>query len=360
MRLTNSLTRSALSAVVLLATALLATACTDYTTFTIRRGSDKFSQDAPTAVDILLVVDNTESMADDQTRVAESFGQFISLPDSVNLDYQIAAVTTTVRDPTFRRDIPCTEEEIAAVPLGGQLVGGTIVTPETPNAAAEFASLLQIGICGHPQPAGLESARLALSEPYLSTSSAGFLRPEASLSVVVVSDSDDDSPAGINDYLNFFLSLKSGDLRDSFNVSSIVISDWMVCEPAGTNVEAQANVADRYMRMTDATDGALGNICVEDLQPMMEELAHAVTRLEDTFTLTSLPNAATIEVTVDDVPWPCEDGGWAYEFVTNAEGEEEGRIVFDLTSTPGAASEIVVTYEQGNGDAAAFCPGAAR
>ncbi|MCB9796382.1 MAG: lamin tail domain-containing protein, partial [Alphaproteobacteria bacterium] len=100
-----------------------------------------------------------------------------------------------------------------------------IIRPDTPNADEIFAELVAQGISGSGIEMGLEAARMALSEPLLSGLNAGFLRDEANLAFIIVSDEDDTSPYPVDSYLRFFTDLKGEEAyrnHQRFSISSVV------------------------------------------------------------------------------------------------------------------------------------------
>ena len=75
-------------------------------------------------------------------------------------------------------------------------IQGQIITSETPNPASVFNTIVNVGVTGSPYELGLEAARMALTSPVIDNQNAGFLRDDASLSLIFVSDEEDGSPDG--------------------------------------------------------------------------------------------------------------------------------------------------------------------
>jgi len=158
-------------------------------------------------LDLLFVVDNSGSMADDQVRLAASFPRMIDtlaqLDDGVP-DIHIGVITTDLG--TSSTAMPGGSGVIGSDGTGGcagtgddgALVQGASVadrfirdgggtrnyTGELRDAFRELALVGDTG-CGFEQP--LAAIRRALSNPL----NAGFVRPEANLAVVILSDEDD-------------------------------------------------------------------------------------------------------------------------------------------------------------------------
>ncbi len=174
--------------------------------------TDVFTQEVRKQVDVLLVVDNSCSMIDEQNKLAGNFENFIEQFLAAEVDYQIGVVTTDMVDET----------------QSGRLVGDTkIITSEMDLDLARETFVDNVKVCatGSGFERGLSAAEAALSEPILSNENAGFLRDDAALSIVFVSDEEDGSAIPVGEYLNFFKGLK-GDrgYRDDtlVNLSAVV------------------------------------------------------------------------------------------------------------------------------------------
>ena len=183
-------------------------------------GTDVFYQKPADKVDILLVVDNSCSMAPYQTELASNFQSFIQFFVDVDVDYHIGVTTTTVTEPWAGGS--CTQQDINRIPDPGHLVFDKVIDPETNNAAQLFSQLVNVGTCGSGSEMGLEAAALALGPE----ADADFLRDDAELSVIFVSDEQDGSPLGVNSYLNEYRASKTDGGRESMDVSALVVTPW--------------------------------------------------------------------------------------------------------------------------------------
>jgi len=174
--------------------------------------TDRFTQEVRRQVDILLVVDNSCSMVDEQIKLARNFDNFIDQFLEAEVDYQIGVVTTDMTDTT----------------QAGRLVGETKIVDSTMDldtARSTFEDNVKVCATGSGFERGLAAAEAALSEPIISNENAGFLRDDAALSIVFVSDEEDGSAIPTGEYLDFFKGLK-GDrgYRDDtlINLSAVV------------------------------------------------------------------------------------------------------------------------------------------
>ena len=311
---------------------------------------DTFYQVEAGEVDVLLVVDNSGSMQPYQANLSTNFSDFLSFFTGY-VDYRIGVITTTLEP--LEPYGPCTQADIDAVPSGGELVGGTWISDEDADGEDVFSELVQVGTCGAGYEMGLETAALALTPPLSDAGGAneGFLRSDAYLSIIFVSDEEDSSPLTTAGYINTFRSIKGNRSRDIFNASALVVNDEDDCSEAQLN--AGATKSDRYVDVANQTNGVVGSICSGDFSTIVTELSLATSRLTDTFYLSESPDVATLVVGVDGEEWDCADGAWTYEKV-----DSRPAVVFDRASLPPPGSQITASYDYGSGDAADFCGGA--
>jgi len=329
---------------VLLAFAL---ACSDYDLRQFEN-ADVFYQDPPSEVDILMIVDNSCSMSPYQANLARNFNEFITFFDEANVDYHIAVGTTTVEVPEAFDT--CSLADVSAIPAGGYLVGDTVITNETVDADQTFANLVSVGTCGNGQEMGLESALMAVSEPLASSVNAGFLREDASLSLIFVSDEEDASPRPTADYINTFYEVKGHRDRDVVNASALVVKDLNDC----FGVALESTEGTRYLDVASQTNGIVGSICEEDFSDIVTELSLNASRLNDTFVLSAEPAPSTLQVSIDDDDIiPCDDGQWTFVRTD----DDEPAVAFDRSQMPPPSSQISIRYDRGSGDVDEFCTG---
>lgn len=330
----------------------LFTGCVEYE-FTQFDGTDVFYQKPADLVDILLVVDNSCSMDPYQEKLSQNFQSFIQFFVDVDIDYHIGVVTTTVTEPY--ENIYCNSNDISRVPEPGHLVNGLVIDSETENPEQKFSNAVNVGICGSGSEMGLEAAALALSPELLGGVNSGFIREDAELSIIFVSDEEDASPAPVNDYLNIYRAVKGERNRGSFDASALVVTDKSEC--SRDQINAGATVGSRYMDVALQGDGVQGNICSADFATVVTDLSLNASRLEDTFYLSDMPDPTTLSVSVNATDYPCEDGAWTYTILVDEYGDELPVVIFDRTNLPPPSSQIAIRYYDGDGDESLFCQG---
>jgi len=221
-------------------------------------------------IDILWVIDRSGSMSLYNTELLNGVQAMLSaLPTS---DWRLVMISA---DPT--RSINSTE-----FPL---VPGDDIVDAEDMLSTLTSA----------PWEEGFNSTyEYIVNNPYSST----WMRPEAGLLVVFVSDEEEQStpeyPAAM-DFVNWYQTQRMG----SVFLASIVNHDASVslCDrPPSTR-----DVGDRYMEATNLLGGTIVDICDEDWAPGVTDATHSVDPYEK-LELTHVPNDPnTIRVFVNGV-----------------------------------------------------------
>jgi hypothetical protein len=309
--------------------------------------TDTFHQASTPKADVLFVVDNSGSMQWAQGSLSSNLSSFLMFAQTQNIDYHIAVTTTDVDPPG---------------PLGigggehGAFVGSPkIITPQTPNALTAFQSNVNVGTNGSGLERGLEAAYLALSDPQINTTNAGFLRPEATLAVIVVSDDDDTrqddrngscpsgNPGGPNEipgpgvrpvdfYVNFLRNIKGFQNTSMFSFSAVVEMNECECSGTGDNAEAEGW---RYMQVAMQTGGVVASICQANWGTTLNNIGMSSFGLRSDFPLSSQPVVSTIAVSVNGMSVP--SSSYSYDMTSNS-------IIFNAGSVPQANATITVTY----------------
>lgn len=195
-----------------------------------------------TAVDILFVVDSSCSMADEQAKLSANFQALLAHAQGQNLDYQIAVTTM---------DVSQSGEQ-------GAFVGSTpIITPSTPNPAQEFASNVNVGTNGAPFEEGLEATYLALSG---GGPNPGFLRSNADLVVIYLTDEEDQSSNPAQFYETFLLALKQPPATVTVNAIIGMTTSTPSC---------YSDPGVRYEGLVNATGGVAVSVCATDWSPAL-------------------------------------------------------------------------------------------
>ncbi len=158
-------------------------------------------------IDILFVIDNSGSMAEEQASLATNFNRFINVLNNIEgglPNVHIGVVSTDTGAGPFNisgcsgngdNGVLQSAPQSACTPPSAAYISdianpdGTRNKNYTGSLDETFTCIARLGIdgCGFEQP--LESMRRALNGS--NPTNSGFLRPDAFLAVVIISDEDD-------------------------------------------------------------------------------------------------------------------------------------------------------------------------
>jgi hypothetical protein len=321
---------------------LLASACEDVRFTENPIQIDTFQQTPNPNVDILWVVDNSGTMSEERTLLGDKFDQFMSSLLASGADYHIGIVSTDTDDPTH----------------SGRLQGSPkVITPAIQDPQAAFAANVQIPETPSRSERGLDAVYLALSEDLLAGDNSGFLRANASLFVIVVSDEDDHSIGSTHFYSRWLEHFKGAGNENMVSFSAIVGQ-----APDGC---AGAEAGLRYLQVQGDTAGLFQSICSQDYGQVVEELGINAAGLRRKFYLSELPQPETLRVlnysagdaacqSQADCPadQECAAGHHCADILAEAAGAEgawvyeqgDNSIFFVRDFLPAAASQIEVRY----------------
>lgn len=261
------------------------------------KAKDEFEIPVNPPVDIIFAVDQSCSMDDDISRLGSNFTAFITDIGLYTSDWRIGVATA---------DNGC--------------FNGGILKSTTSDYVSKFKTAVG-GSFGNWTEALLTVSTNALGQTGTSGCNAGFLRPDALLHLILVSDEPEQSSKSWSHYVTLAQSYKSdpGLLK-----ISAVAGDY----PSGCST---ADPGTGYHEAVTATGGEYLSICATDWAKHVEKLATAsLSGLYD-FELTQTPDPASIRVWVNGTEWTSD---WHYDAPTN-------EVQFDVQLDSGA---VTVTY----------------
>jgi len=247
-----------------------------------------------------------------------------------------------------------------------------IMLPKTLNLNTVFVENASEGDQGSGDERAFSSMRDALS----SSQNAGFLRQDAFLSVIILSDEDDFSGAGRPEYSWLY----SGGITDhnytastldtvasyvsyldtatasttsqrNYIVSAITVQDTTCQNKLLKAGSSTSIIGRRYDQLVDQVNtglpsyvqGIKGDIC-GNFGTQLSAIASGILSLSTKFTLQRIPDPSTIVVVVNgtNVPPqatnPLNNGGFTYDATSNAV------IFIGSTWIPAAGASIDVSY----------------
>lgn len=336
---------------------LLLVACdTDYGALNRTQITDEFDQAPSNKVDILWVIDDSTSMTEEQAAVVAAGQDFIDQLDGADMDFHIGVVTTD-GDSTNTKSSVLLGTPAYLTSECRDL--GTVCT-----YAEDLGERFAQGTGGSDQEKGLEVALNAVRPPLSETYNAGFVRDDALLMIIQLTDENDCSDGGRlgptatgEDCYNRYGELTPvGDivsgLRDAkaqTGTGDVIMSG--IIGPDATDNCDFAVPGKRYREAIKMLGGVEADICLADYSPVMQSLGLQATGVLSTFQLTKSALYAVDDpategdegednpvVLVDDVE-VVEDptNGWTYL-------EDYAQIQFNGEAVPARGAHIKVTY----------------
>jgi hypothetical protein len=223
------------------------------------------------------------------------------------------------------------------------------------------------------QESGLEGGRRALIPPYISNTDTscscaedqpcpgvctdpdlcvegkcggwnrGFLRKDAALEVVFVSDEEDQSPGNVPFYIDFYKSLKGFLNTEMFHAHAIVGDAGSGCNGGSGSDQNGADAGDRYIEVQKATGGVFGSICDESFSKVLKDIGNKAFGLQIQFFLSAQADGTpgNIKVWIDSgAGYVLCNEGWKYDAPTNS-------VIFDKEGAcmPQPGDEIKIWYK---------------
>ena len=279
---------------------------------------DSFVQEALPKIDLLFVVDDTASMAQEQAALADASTAFVGALDDAGLAWH----TGVVRTDMTRAD-------------AGWLRGDPwVLTSGVADAEARFADAVQVGVDGGGPEAGLAVALQALDLARPDGPNAGFRRDDAALHVVFVSDGDDESDGWLGEHpVAAFLEAMEAEAANGLPArASAIVGDL----PSGcASDRGTARPAARYHQVAEATGGVTASICAVDFAALLPSLSDVSVAYQTRFPLSESPDPASVRVSVDGVR---AEAGWVLDL------PEEGGAAVVFADAPAPGAVIVASY----------------
>ncbi|MFN7133875.1 MAG: choice-of-anchor D domain-containing protein, partial [Myxococcales bacterium] len=308
--------------------------------------TDIFAQDARPKMDILFVVDDSGSMSDKQTSLGANFDAFMKYAQSQGVDFHIAVTSTSVCTSNTCGSSKASNGRFAPEqPLDFPSPAERVITPTSANASQLFSRNVNVGTSGNGDEQALEAAARALSQNRLGNHNAGFLRPDAYLAIVFVTDTYDQSPQTTAYYYNYFLSVVGFRRANELSISGIIPTSagpTSTCSYDETTASMQST---RLRNIITQSGGLFDNICTPDWSKTLEAIGQRIFGYKTRFFLTNTPDLSpTVEpmrVYVNNVERPATgpqgDVRWTYDSVTNS-------INFDPLAAPEPGDTLKVVY----------------
>jgi hypothetical protein len=267
-----------------------------------RHITQNVSLQSQSKVDILLIDDNSGSMQYEQKNMAKRMGTFVAKLQG--LDWRIGITTT---DP---RDIALGDGRLIA--LKG-LSGTYYLTSGLNPAQAQeiLGATIQRSETGHDQEQGIYATYRAIErslDPKDKTN-AGFIRPDAAFSAVVISDEDESAGGAKNLPANLVKFVQT-----KFNGQKKFVFHSIITKPgdkkcASTNGMAYGNAYAKLSNLTGAgtVGGAIiGSVCEVDYASQLNGIGQSIQDMKKFLDLQCAPVGdpkSSVQITLNGQPF---------------------------------------------------------
>lgn len=332
--------------------------------------TDTFKQSDKPIVDVLWCVDNSGSMGDEQSMLAGNFPKFsnyATVKDPVTgdykIDFNIGVITSEINDPEKINSVMNYPGVLYAKSGYPKIIANyppaaprdPAFDPVTTDFNKAFAANATVGTCcSDEQEACLEAMKMALSDPIINDpqGNKGFLRNTntkfSKLALIVLSDEEDQSPAGVDYYVDFFKQIKGVRNTDLLSANIIcgldrhgTISNPPNAVDCGDTQNGNgAYAAKRYLDFWKKVgNGRAYSICDTTWGDKLNELGIDVWTAQVEYYLSRPADPNTIKVTVNGQPVNKDPvNGYQYD-------PDHNSIYFGANAVPPKGATIVVTYE---------------
>ena len=242
-----------------------------------------------TKVDLLFVIDDSYSMATEQSVLIASFPEFIASVraslDAVD-SYHIGVVTTDAypfNDPACQQLgalVTATGGADSSASECGPFGNGRFMTEDDPLEDS-FACAARVGIEGSDDERPIGALLGAISPDLAAGCNQGFLRADALLIVVIITDEEDDLTPG--DPSDWFIEFEQA-IGTEHNAAMLLIAGRLPDNTCGFPIGVGAEDAPRLRDFTQRfTHSVLGDVCAVSYAPFFDEALEFVQQACDEF-----------------------------------------------------------------------------
>lgn len=306
--------------------------------------------DVTNKIDILFVVDSSISMDSHQIKLKNNIDLFLQHFSQLSVDYQVGVITTDDKNNG------CGWSSNNCAFLFGKLVnksGEKIIKTTTVDGLNKLRSNILVGTRGSTTELAFDPIIEALSKSNLSSGgyNAGFIRDDAYLAIILITDADDSgSRASASQAFDFLVNLKSK--RDKVLLYGVIVpsNDNYDCPRDMGSTPMPVEIEKFLSKSVNAKNASnIMNLCDPQYGTKLAGFSNDMLKyLTGTVYLTKIPVLKTIRVFFGTIELPSDRvKGWYYDADLNAivlgseveldpktPGFGAMRVVFDEATPP--------------------------
>lgn len=287
--------------------------------------SPKFDS-AASKVDVLFVIDDSGSMDSHQRSLAQNAPAMASKMKSRG-SLNVAVTTTAMCSTDKSKPEWCTQ---------GKFMAPGVLKSDMPDFIDQLTKSFLVGTMGTAMEEMFSPVIAALTPPLSDNENKGFLRLDAALAVVILTDAEDQSELSAEDFVAKLEAIKG---KGNFNVHGIIVPTV----DTNCNRDGSGSNPLKIERAIELTGGMTHNICDANYAAILEKIGTvAEATMERTIRLPFTPIKGSIVVKYGNITLLAGDMyfGWVYDSKQNAVILGEA---IDWKSMP--AADIVVDFK---------------
>ncbi|MEN0058083.1 MAG: hypothetical protein AAGB31_04560 [Bdellovibrio sp.] len=270
-------------------------------------------------LDIVLIVDDSNSMLADNQKLAANLSGFITKLQNSNIDWQMCATVTRAlpvssTQTAWGASIYWQNSATASYDLGMVLKKGT---SNLSTIFTHTVNYIGAGWVGSDDERGIKAAyNHVYNGDYRYTPNNGCYRTNSAISYIIISDEDERSIAGDSSqqyYSNELKEMEDEDkpsvfisyVRDTFGsdrrftVNSIIVKPGdSTCKASQDAGGAQSHYGFTYAELSNLTGGGIGSICASDYSTNMNLFFDKIQDSLSSIPLECSPYQGNITVTI--------------------------------------------------------------
>lgn len=277
-------------------------------------------------VDVLWVIDNSYiNMKTHTDRIKKNMNVFHSGLENTGTNYRVAATTMDMSSQGERGDLI-----------------GSVVEKNDPNAVQKLESLLTWTHDGSDAEKGLEAMKASIQKQIAMGNAASFLREDALLVIVFVTDDKDFSASTVSSYETFLNDVKGENTEQRQNWIANFIGITDLNDPNCKTYGSFSGRGDRYIDLAQRSGGVSESICYTDFSSYLDQVTVRLKSVLNEYILDKKPILDSLAVYKNGVLIRKGDvDGWSY----NA---EKNSVFLNGSAKPGPNDKIDIKYELGN------------
>jgi hypothetical protein len=285
--------------------------------------TERFAQAEMGVLDILLVIDNSGSMAEEQTNLSTKLSPLLTSISQSN--WKIGVITTDAAQPYLRG----------------------LISKNDMNASRSFKDAVEAGTGGDGNEQSILQSVVGLNKN-LEGTTGSWLRQDSSVAVVIVSDEDNCS-AALKKMVNGVEVLVGKDCQKSASSKSKYLFDnipsgrqigkdfkvYGLFAIPGTECKTAENVGNILQELVAGSGGTSGSICDSDYTTTLRSISSGIAaQLKSQFVLKQDPmGGSVISISINGTA------------LTTGYSVKEKTIEFENNFVPAAGSTIEIKYQ---------------